>query len=394
MGICLAISAAITYPSKSLSEEAAFALSGHLDVREHPEFSNGRIDCTGLGVTTIKFVGEIHLSNSETVLIKCKNITFDENAYLKFDGSIALVAQNLSSIGSTTLQSLRGVTGTDAPAQVKQPNKSQDGNPGPGGSRGRNASSGVKWEVKNIGLGIKTKVPVPYSHSAHHGGPGKRGGNGIAGKPGFVGITGGDGGNGGSISITAQSLSGQFTLITKGGRGGVGGLGGQGGEGGNGGPGGPGGRGGDGILDHPAKNGGQGGPGGNGGQGGNGGTGGTGGNGGNGGNISIQTVNNVAADFFDIINPGGKGGEGGQGGNPGVGGLRGNGGPGGCGGGSGDPFRGDGKCGGWGGTGVAGGPGTAGGSGAKGADGQPGVVGVLDQKVIPLDDFNSQFSGA
>lgn len=379
--------------SSTVAQSQAFTVSGEFGP-ESQIVSGSKVDCDALGADKFIIADAAVFSNIPELIIKCSTIEFAPNAVLSSDGSINILTENLISGLGATLASTAGLDGVNAPAQDRTVPQTQNGNPGGGGANGRNASSGVRWVVRIIGLGIKTKVPEPYSDGAEPGRPGGRGNDGAGGRVGLPGIEGGDGEDGGRISITAADVQGMLQIVSPGGAGGTGGKGGTGGTGGNGGRGGPGGKGGDGILDHPAKNGGGGGPGGNGGPGGPGGVGGVGGDGGNGGDISLQVVNSDALEHFVALNPGGRPGAGGEGGNGGRGGDRGPGGAGGCGGGSGDPFRGDGACGGHGGNGQVGGAGGPGGAGKSGEPGVPGEVGILDKNTVPLADFNTIFDGA
>ena len=355
--------------------------------------SGGDLDCDAHGAKQILIEGIVKIVGIDRLRIRCDEVHFGETAFLYVAGDIDIVARRVESKSYGRVVSVSGNSGRDAPANLTAQSVAQSGSPGAHGTKGRNASSGVRWENKRVGF-FTTKLPVTYSDGAHHGEPGKPGADNAA--TGLTGAPGADGENGlagGRVSLTIESIDGTLALVARGGDGGEGGKGGPGGQGGTGGTGGHGGRGGDGILDHGPKNGGVGGRGGKGGLGGIGGLGGDGGDGGSGGVISVQLVRGLANEHFTFDAAGGAGGEPGEGGTAGIGGLPGKGGPGGCGGnsGSGDLFRSDGRCGGWGGNGLPGGVGQVGRPGEPGLPGVAGVPGVFDAEIVPLEDFEQAY---
>lgn len=142
------------------------------------------------------------------------------------------------------------------------------------GSNGHDGSSGSQGTDGNGGSGAECDCcGGTVTRQAKPGGPGGEGMNGENG------INGEHGGNGPTANITIQSLTGNVTLLNRGGAGGHGGAGGRGGRGGTGG------KGGNGRTCGAFRP--DGAEGGRGGNGGNGGASANGGNAGNGGRVTV-----------------------------------------------------------------------------------------------------------
>lgn len=332
--------------------------------------------------------------------IECDVIQFEPGGYITTDRNLILRSKNalrghVRIVGSGH----EGKDGRSSP-RIYEVRRGGRAAGGPAGRAGGDASSRVEWKVKNVGLGIKTKVPVTINHSASDGAGGGAGRHGRPGRVGAEGASGRSGSDGVTIVISTASLDADATIYvdTRGGSGGAGARGGRGWDGQAGGKGGTGGRGGNGNPVHQGKSGGSGGPGGNGGNGGRGGRGGAGGNGGNGGNISIYVWDTgVDLSRLTTVRSGGAGGAGGPGGVAGRGGSGGPGGLAGCGG-SGGRFAGvrtnrDGSCGTNGNTGRAGRNGRNGASGPRGQDGDAGLLAPLKTETVEPKDFSSDFKG-